>query len=413
MASDGGDEAKAASSSATAAAAAAARSGGGGSDDFDHYNDDHDDDLDFDPSASDDDDDDDEDGDEDEEDNDDNNIDEAASNDPIVLEGTMYLNDSGKIIFSGTWCLHSQQTDAYNSKESEGILNDEKRKQQTFRLESLDAFTAPHNPTSIVSESSGDPSIFDSQGNIKESIKAKLNGPIAFDLRYPTMERLGVLDGVLPQNADIPERRSPILFDGHFIEPTANEKKKVKEGNISIIFSLCEMQFDNPKRYDMEGSGSNEYGTFVINGSYHIPRGEGGVNGNNSQTMAMASVWCTKTYDFNGGNEEKERRRKRGGMKRRKGYDDEDDDDDDDDSYDDNFLEGKTDYAEVGELYQEATMSIEDLRRKYYGGGGAGDDADDDNVDDDDADGGGKLPAVKKPRPAPTEDDSDDDDCGF
>ena len=422
MASDGGDEAK--FPAAAAAAAAAARSGGEGSDDFDHYNDDHDDDLDFDPSASEDDDDDDDDGEEDEEDNDDNNIDKVAKNDPIVLEGNMYLHDSGKIIFSGTWCLHSQltspskslsstQTDTNNSKESEGILNDEERKQQTFRLESQDAFTAPSNPTSKASESSGDPSIFDSQGNIKESIKAKLNGPIAFDVRYPTMERLGVLDGILPQNAYIPERRPPILFDGYFIEPTstANEKKKVKESNVAIIFSLCEMQFDNPKRYDVEGSGSNEYGTFVINGSYYIPRGEGSVNGNSGQTMAMASVWCTKTYDFNGGDEKKERREKRRGMKNKKGYHCHEDDDDD--SYDDDFLEGKTDYAEVGELYQEATMSIEDLRRKYYGGGGAGDDADDDNVDDDDDDGGGKLPAMKKPRPSPTEDDSDDDDCGF
>ena len=295
------------------------------------------------------------------------------------------------------------------------------------------------------------PSMFDSQGNIKESIKAKLSsstGPLAFDVRYPTMERLGVFDGILPKNAYIPERRSPILFDGYFIEPSSsslsssannnakegmNTKTVVTESNVTIYFSLDEMQFDNPTRYDIDGSGSNEYGRFEINGSYYIPRGvgvnggggdgggdnSGSVNNNHNQssptTVAMASVWCTKTYNFNLGGGETSGGRKRGGTKKiKQGYDD----DDDNDSDDDDFLEEKADFAEVGELYEDATMSIEDLRRKYYGtGGGGGTSANNGLKDDDeyDDDGGGKLPAVKKPRPSPPgpKDDSDDDECGF
>ena len=300
------------------------------------------------------------------------------------------------------------------------------------------------------------PSMFDSQGNIKESIKAKLSsstGPLAFDVRYPTMERLGVFDGILPKNAYIPERRSPILFDGYFIEPSSsssssslsssannnakegmNNTRTVTESNVTIYFSLDEMQFDNPTRYDIDGSGSNEYGRFEINGSYYIPRrgvgvngggggdNSGSVNNNHNQssptTVAMASVWCTKTYNFNNlGGGETSGGRKRGTKKIKQRYDDDDNDSDDDD-----FLEEKADYAEVGELYEDATMSIEDLRRKYYGtgGGGGGTSAnnglkDDDEYDDDDDDGGGKLPAVKKPRPSPPgpKDDSDDDECGF
>ncbi|KAL3758667.1 hypothetical protein ACHAWU_005253 [Discostella pseudostelligera] len=441
-ASASASSAAAAASSTTAAAssssAAAARGGGVKyDDDFDHYNDDHDEDLDFDPSASDDDDDDDDeqdDDDDDEEEDYDEDYEEAAAatsnDDPVILEGSIYLNDMGKIIFTGTWCLNSQlpskSTENGNNNKGDGVLSDERRQKQTFRLESQNTFTAPPNPSSIVNElgpaienNSGilheyermnaeeakikAPNMFDSAGNIKESILAKMNGPRnAFDVRYPTMDRLGTFDGVLPKNAYITERRSPILFDGYFIEPNdsnnSDKKKKVKESNVSIIFSLDEMQFDNPQRYDINGSGMNEYGAFQIDGSYYIPGQEGDCK------SGMASVWCSKTYTFySGGGGGAKARRKRGGKKNN----DDDDDDDDDDA----LLE-KADYAEVGELYEDATMSIEDLRRKYYGGGGSG--AGDDGMDDDaDDDGGGKMPAVKKSRPSPAKDDSDDDDCGF
>ena len=33
---------------------------------------------------------------------------EEAIVDPVVLNGTLYINDEGRIIISGTWCLQSQ-----------------------------------------------------------------------------------------------------------------------------------------------------------------------------------------------------------------------------------------------------------------------------------------------------------------
>ena len=46
--------------------------------------------------------------------------------------------------------------------------------------------------------------------------------------------------------------------------------------------------------------------------------------------------------------------------------------DDHDDDHDDHHLEGKVDYDEVEELYEDMGLSIEELCRKYYGGGGGG-----------------------------------------
>ena len=43
----------------------------------------------------------------------------------------------------------------------------------------------------------------------------------------------------------------------------------------------------------------------------------------------------------------------------------------DEEDFDDDFDE-RADYGEVSELYEDATMSIEELRRKYYSGGGGG-----------------------------------------
>ena len=74
----------------------------------------------------------------------------------------------------------------------------------------------------------------------------------------------------------------------------------------------------------------------------------------------------------------------------------------------------KADYGEVSELYEDATMSVEELRRKYYGGGGGGGGGNGEggegvDEEEDIGDGGGKMSPAKRPRL----DESDDDECGF
>ena len=88
--------------------------------------------------------------------------------------------------------------------------------------------------------------------------------------------------------------------------------------------------------------------------------------------------------------------------------------DDDDDSFDDDFDE-RADFGEVSELYEDATMSIEELRRKYYsGGGGGGDNGNDGGVgadeEEDVGDGGGKMsPQAKRQRLDESDDDESED----
>ena len=83
-----------------------------------------------------------------------------------------------------------------------------------------------------------------------------------------------------------------------------------------------------------------------------------------------------------------------------------------DDSADDDFGDEKADYGEVTELYEDATLSIEELRRKYYGGGG-GDGEDRKEV----GDGGGKAAATADPAGSRAKrarlEESDDDECEF
>ena len=87
---------------------------------------------------------------------------------------------------------------------------------------------------------------------------------------------------------------------------------------------------------------------------------------------------------------------------------------------DDHHLEGKADYGEVNELYEDMGLSIEELRRKYYGGGGGAGEEEGKGEEEEDgkmraadasaSSGTGTYAASKRMRRM---DDSDDDECGF
>jgi len=200
-----------------------------------------------------------------------------------------------------------------------------------------------------------------------------------------------------------------MVFDGFFVAKppppvdaedstpeTNSAPKKIKERDVEVFISLVETENNGDKlknensTYRIAGRGQNEYGQFVLDGTYTPPTVFDKHN--------KATVICNKTYGVGGAT--KETRAAAKGSNKRKARSD-------DDSFDDDFdSEERADYTELIELSEDANLSVEELRKKYYGGG----EDEEEEVDDDD-DGGGKMSAVvKKPR---LEEESDDEECGF
>lgn len=290
---------------------------------------------------------------------DDESEEEEAEPDPVVLNGSMHLNDEGRVILSGTWALQSQLI-----QEEKDSLNVNKplKKHPKFKLKSQDKCE-------------------DDAGN-----NSKL---LLFDICRPTLCKAPPSTaGNDDINTSLPTRRT-MCFDGFFIQPPPEtdtpkngsddnneqqkQEKKIKERDIEIFFT-----YDNDAgSYRLSGRGYNEYGPFVLSdGTYTVHSGG-----------KKARVKCNKTYGSGG-----DAKGTQSGSKRSRRSSN------DDDSFDDDFDE-KADYGEVNELCEDAGLSIEELRAKYYGGGGGGNDADGDV----------KVSASKRARL----DDSDSDECGF
>jgi len=254
-----------------------------------------------------------------------------------VLTGSLHLNEEGRLIYSGTWCMKSE----LNAEEATI------KKNSKFKLKSQDSFY-PVSDESVLSD-----------------------GRTLFDFDRPTLSQAAGA-------SRLPEQRL-LVFDGFYFEASpANsaeasngdkpqQGKKVKERGVEVAIA-CDTS-GIPPIYKIAGRGSNEYGQFGIEGTYTPPsndegKGEGSKRCKHKGPSAKAV--CRKTYAF---------------ATAAKG------DVEEDDSFDDDF-DDKAEWGEAVELMEDANMSIEELKRKYYGGGVT-------DEDDKDDDGGGKVAAKK------------------
>ena len=324
----------------------------------------------------------------------------ATEDDYVVLAGSIHLNEEGRIIYSGTWCMKSEFDDGNKQtlmNSSLSFLKEHRKKNYPkFKLKSQTVCYPP--------------------GGGGGSDNKKL-----FDICQPT----------LTENGEVSSRRI-VLFDGFFCEKTplpaaaddsipqdtnngekssSNSPKKIKERDVEVFISVVESEketnggvsldaFGNPTfssaeesskpKYRIAGRGQNEYGQFVLDGSY-LPPAE-------FDKHSKATVICNKRYGV-GGETKETRATSRGSKRKTRG---------DDDSFDEDFdSEERADYTELIELSEDANLSVEELRKKYYGGGT--DDQEEEEVDEDD-DGGGKMSPAKQPR---LDEESDDEECGF
>lgn len=295
---------------------------------------------------------------------------EEAEPDYVVLNGSIHLNEEGRIIYSGTWCMKSElDTESTTNGSAADPKQHKKKHHPKFKLKSQNVCYPPPPP----------------QGG-------GTNNKKLFDVRQPT----------LTDNGEVPSRRI-MVFDGFFAaKPSTvdaedpaetSAPKKIKERDVELFISLVETDTNGDKlkdksTYRIAGRGQNEYGQFVLDGTYTPPTVFDKHN--------KATVICNKTYGVGGAT--KETRAAKGSKRKARS---------DDDSFDEDFdSEERADYTELIELSEDANLSVEELRKKYYGGGD-----EEEEVDEDD-DGGGKMSAAatKKPR---LEEESDDEECGF
>lgn len=259
-----------------------------------YYDEEEEDEADFDPS------DDSEDSEEDHED------------DYAILNGSLSLNEDGRLIYSGLWNMKSDPA-----------------KSSKFKLRSQSVFHSKQQLEGIADEKEGD-------GPKKAS-------PLLFDVHHPTQTKLGA-DGSNP----LPTRRA-IIFDGFFFVKSDNQKdsvangeikskhgEKIKERDVELFIVL------ESEHYKVTGRGHNTYGSFALEGKYTAPTSDDGT---------QATMELQKKYGSGGATK---------GSKRRY-YESEDDEDEE--------YEVKTGFSELIELTEDANLSVEELRKKYYGGG--------------------------------------------
>ena len=294
---------------------------------------------------------------------------EEAIVDPVVLNGTLYINDEGRIIISGTWCLQSQLvTESQDLMCTKPVI-----KHPKFKLKSQDRVYGTSGPSSL------------SQSSNEEK---KSRRSVLFDIHRPTLSKLPSTDS---NDNSIPTRRT-MCFDGFFLQPPSpseddtpvkQQDKKIKERDVELCFTTG----NDTSTYNVLGRGYNEYGQFVLSNGIYTPPPTDAISGTRAKIKVM------KTY---GSSEESTKETRSGAVKHSRRHNN-------DDSFDDDFDE-KADYGEVNELCEDAGLSIEELRAKYYGGGGGGDDGDD---------GGGKVKSASPQMKRARLEEDDDDECGF
>ncbi len=273
-----------------------------------------------------------------------------------VLDGKIMINDEGRIVFGGSWCMKKDL-------EKQALKTEKEKRKTRFKMKS------------------------------KQSLGKKGR----FD---------PLLNPLMPNKAP-----RTVLFDGFFTTDetdTIEPHRKMKETNIEIIFSQgvpmksdgCHETKDANGDYAgngiskgngnakdsgpcfvVKGKGTNDFGNFNIEGIFcPNPRNRDG------HPLTCSKRYCRASKRF---------------------YDSEED-------YEISGDEA-ADITELCGLADDAQLSVEELRKKYYGGGD-----DEDNDDEGSnlkvAAAGGKSDGGKraaKRSKIVREEDDDDDGCGF
>jgi hypothetical protein len=281
---------------------------------------------------------------------------EPADENYAVLNGKILINEEGRIVFGGNWCMKKDL-------EKQGNKSEKEQRKTRFKMKS------------------------------KQSLGKK-----------------GRFDPLL--NPLMPNKMPrTVLFDGFFTTDdtdTVEPHRKMKERDIEIVFSQAVLPLKNddaesnseekeahpngnghrngsaPPSFVIKGKGTNDFGNFTMEGIFcPNPRNRDG-----------HPLTCSKRYS-------------RSASKR--SYDSEDD-------YEMSADEAApADLNELCGLADDAQLSVEQLRQKYYGGSD-----DDNNGQDDVDSGSkvaavsvGKndgKPAAKRSKVV---DDDEDDGCGF
>jgi len=300
---------------------------------------------------------------------------EKKHKDAIILQGSLYVNEEGRCIYSGTWTMQrdlkegKQQTrGAEDDKGEDGKNNNKEKKKTKFKLKSK---------KQLNDESE------DGSNQAKKTSLLTLIGR----------------NGDCGESSDKPQS---ILFDGFFVTDETDSiqpHRKVKERDVEITFSRILNPpargssnstnrgdgLSSKRRYRVDGRGGNEFGAFSIEGTYtpcqqHDEEKKGEVGGMSMPQSLSCRKWYTPIIK----------------PKKRRREEDEYGSDDDDDY---EISGDEADFEEVIGLQSEAGMSIEELRKKYYGGGETL------NVED-------GISSTANKRNKVMEDD-DDDGCGF
>ena len=300
-----------------------------------------------------------------------------------VLSGNLILNEEGRLVYSGTWCMKKDLEENQRIDEAE-------RKKTKFKLKSKQNLNGKANATGT--------------GTGKVHV---------FDLANPLL-----LVGE--------KKARTVLFDGFFTTDktdTVQPHRKVKERDVELIFSQGVPMVkdgkggkdddDESKKeacFVVKGKGSNDFGAFSLEGIY-CPNANAKTEGKDTGTgtgtgTGSHPLTCSKRYGV------------ASGSKRGRDYDDSEED------YEISGDEAEAaDMTELVGLADDNEMSVEELRKKYYGGT-----CSEEQDGDGDGDGNGKeetkskqtnekekdskAPATKRSKIV-DEDDDDDDGCGF
>lgn len=173
-----------------------------------------------------------------------------------VLDGSLSLNDEGRLVFSGLWCMKK------DLKPTSALPDDasKEKKKTKFKLKSKQSFTGK---------------------------KFSLANPLLADNKPRTM-----------------------IFDGFFTTDktdTVQPHRKIKEKDVEITFSQgvkmrkasCDLGSEDKNKNSsstegdcivVKGKGTNEFGSFVLEGLYETV----------SDSKQSQPLTCSKRYKFVG-----------------------------------------------------------------------------------------------------------------
>lgn len=336
----------------------------------------------------------------------------AKEDDSIVLRGSLHLNDEGRVVYAGTWCM---------KRESEAESKAHLKQKTPAETSSKDTNQTPNVKTATVADNDDR----ESPQKTKKKTKFKLKSKLTFrdpntknthkdDHHASAPSALPIFDLADPVGSGSPQKTTTtngsktLLFDGFFHAGEDEGHRKVKERDVEITFTQIEshtskpspdmssptsdeldhatkstassilLEKKRPTHFAVQGKGRNEFGPFQLKGTYNICD-SASLNGNHavaSSSMSTDDSHCALDDDggktkygntlvcgkyYNSAPPAKTLRRNR----RRQGN--KDDDDDDDDVIPEGHHDEETDFNELVALNEEAGMSVEELRKRYYG----------------------------------------------